>query len=517
MKKNIFFFFFLFSVSVSGQMSPSWINHFCCFDSVGPHSFSYPLGVVVENDSIIVGYFEDDSMKVKIISSNTGADLSNFDFTNDTVFSPVYYGGSFVKCREGYVSVTSTTDANGSSFLIFNVIDHNFNLINSTRLGTAYLQNKMTGLFNYPGSDTSYYVAQLSDSLRIFNFNTTDYSARVFSYGKDRMDRLYRNLFFNSSGDLTVVGFEPDGSHSSLVFKRIEVLNGNLLQSKDSTLSLGYSHECLQKDDSLIVVFTPLLPWPDLTFMSVDMNSFEYSDLIYTGEVVTGYFYRNLCKSPTLDKYYVETEEELFQFGTDYSFEYVRVLGQSTVGIYNQSPVLFDQNENPILFNSYLNNTILNEDLICRRLDRNSGNTIDSLIYDDVRNTPDFAVAQFFDAGNNLNLLYANDFDDAFILQEEAQLNIIQLSSLTNSQDEIPLEVIVIYPNPVSNYMKLSNKNLAGCRVDLCDVTGKSLKKFILNPESEIDVSDLKTGLYFLQFKKEGIVISNAKFIKIEN
>ena len=114
-------------------------------------------------------------------------------------------------------------------------------------------------------------------------------------------------------------------------------------------------------------------------------------------------------------------------------------------------------------------------------------------------------------------MLYANDFDDAFILQEEAQLNIIQLSSLTNSQDEIPLEVIAIYPNPVSNYMKLSNKNLAGCRVDLCDVTGKSLKKFILNPESEIDVSDLKTGLYFLQFKKEGIVISNAKFIKIEN
>ncbi len=514
MKKNILFFLFLLSVSVSGQMSPSWINHFCCFDSIRPHSFSYPLGVVVEDDSVIVAYFEDDSMKVKIIDSNTGSDMSNFDFPADTVFSPVYYGGSFVKCREGYVSVTGTTDANGSSYLIFNVIDHNFNLINSTRLGTAYLQNKMTGLFNYPGSDTSYYVAQLSDSLRIFNFNTTDFSTRIFSYEKDQIDRLYRNLFFNSTGDLTIVGFEPDGSYSSLVFKRIELLNGNLLQTKDSTLSLGYSHECLQKDDSLIFVFTPLLPWAELAFMSVDMNSFEYSSLIYSGVIVGGYNYHNFCKSPALDKYYVETEEELFQFGTDYSFGYVRILGQSTVSIYNKSPVLFDQNENPILFNSYLDNTISNEDLICRRLDRNSGNTIDSLIYNDVRNTPDFAVTQFFDASNNLNLLYANDYDDAVILQEESQLNIIHLTNLINNAGEI-YESNYIFPNPATNKIFVKDSNIAISEVQLLDITGKIVKKFKDNISDGLNINGISSGIYFLRLLSSGGKINTYKVVII--
>ena len=76
MKKNIFFFFFLFSVSVSGQMSPSWINHFCCFYSVGPHSFSYPLEVGVELDAI--GRIEVDALDLAAQAfalSETGHDL----------------------------------------------------------------------------------------------------------------------------------------------------------------------------------------------------------------------------------------------------------------------------------------------------------------------------------------------------------------------------------------------------------------------------------------------------------
>lgn len=204
MKKYLLFCLLWCSFSASAQLNPSWVNNFCCFDSVAPHSFSYPLGEVIKNDSIITAYFEDDSLKVKVINSNTGMDIADFNYASDTLFSPFYYGGSFIECDSGYLSATSTMDANNNSFIIFKVIDHRFNLINTKVVYTGHLQNPMSDLFKSPLGDSCFYLAHLSDSLRVFEFKISDFSSRTFTFEKGFNDYLNRNLFFNSSGEIVV-------------------------------------------------------------------------------------------------------------------------------------------------------------------------------------------------------------------------------------------------------------------------------------------------------------------------
>ena len=299
-------------------------------------------------------------------------------------------------------------------------------------------------------------------------------------------------------------------------FNRIDVVTGIMLQSEFSSHAFSYSHACYQEGDSVRVALT--LPPGDslITFQSVSVNDLNYSNRQVTNATTHGNV-RNYCTSPTGSKLYVESDGKLFQFDPGFTLNFERNLMPYSFSMYNRSSLLFDQNDNPVIFNSYVNNTIINDDLIFRRIDHNSGNTIDSLVYNDARNTPDIAITQFYDSNNKLNLVYANDFDDAFILQEETQLNIIQLDPLVDLQNEIPQVVIKMYPNPASTKLTFSDKDLVGSKVMLYDAMGKSLKAVILNSEPQIDISDLKTGIYFLQIKKENDVYLNTKFIKIDN
>ena len=68
-------------------------------------------------------------------------------------------------------------------------------------------------------------------------------------------------------------------------------------------------------------------------------------------------------------------------------------------------------------------------------------------------------------------------------------------------------------PNPVSDKLMISsNSILKTNQVDIVDVTGKVLKKVSLNKDMnsnfiEVDLVDLKSGIYFLKIrnKKETI------------
>ena len=103
MKKYLIFCLFCCSFSVSAQLNPAWINHFCCFDSIAPHSFSYPLGIIQSGDSMIIAYVEDDSVKIKVIDMFSGNDIANFNYGSDTISSPAYVNGSFMKTDSGYL------------------------------------------------------------------------------------------------------------------------------------------------------------------------------------------------------------------------------------------------------------------------------------------------------------------------------------------------------------------------------------------------------------------------------
>ena len=54
-----------------------------------------------------------------------------------------------------------------------------------------------------------------------------------------------------------------------------------------------------------------------------------------------------------------------------------------------------------------------------------------------------------------------------------------------------------IYPNPADNFVILQNAKV-GDKLDLFDVVGKKVKSFQVESESQqLDISELKTGLYF--------------------
>lgn len=70
----------------------------------------------------------------------------------------------------------------------------------------------------------------------------------------------------------------------------------------------------------------------------------------------------------------------------------------------------------------------------------------------------------------------------------------------TLSTEDLTMEdTFAIYPNPADNFVVLQNAKV-GDKLDLFDVVGKKVKSFNVESESQqLDISDLKTGVYFAQ------------------
>ena len=68
----------------------------------------------------------------------------------------------------------------------------------------------------------------------------------------------------------------------------------------------------------------------------------------------------------------------------------------------------------------------------------------------------------------------------------------------TLSTEDLAMEdSFAIYPNPADNFVVLQNAKV-GDKLDLFDVVGKKVRSFNVESESQqLDISDLKTGVYF--------------------
>ncbi|MBL0105340.1 MAG: hypothetical protein IPP51_17135 [Bacteroidetes bacterium] len=131
-------FLILFSLAVfssKAQMSINWVNHFCCFDSIAPHSFSVPVNKIIDGDTLILAYWQDSTYRVRKIDLTTGSDLMYVEpLVNNIIpfyFQDVnYYGGDFFKLNGEYYytgfSYPFPFILNSTSYL-------------STDLGFAYL------------------------------------------------------------------------------------------------------------------------------------------------------------------------------------------------------------------------------------------------------------------------------------------------------------------------------------------------------------------------------------------
>lgn len=87
-----------------------------------------------------------------------------------------------------------------------------------------------------------------------------------------------------------------------------------------------------------------------------------------------------------------------------------------------------------------------------------------------------------------------------------------------------PLEVISIegltieiYPNPTQDfvYIELDNSKLDNGRMLLYDINGRLIKgNFITNKKSEINITELAAGNYYLEISSSDLKICSYKIIK---
>ncbi len=72
-----------------------------------------------------------------------------------------------------------------------------------------------------------------------------------------------------------------------------------------------------------------------------------------------------------------------------------------------------------------------------------------------------------------------------------------------------------IYPNPVTDIVCISQEaDLNAGKYRILDVVGKCLREGILQRQTEINISDLSTGIYLLEIRSESGISSRSKLVK---
>ncbi len=112
-----------------------------------------------------------------------------------------------------------------------------------------------------------------------------------------------------------------------------------------------------------------------------------------------------------------------------------------------------------------------------------------------------------------------------------ANAKIVFTSDKTNNKDTLNMDIkgwyasvkelsknkeISLYPNPAKDNLILKYTSKESLQVDIYNVLGLKIKSVIYNNnDSNIDISDLQNGVYFIRFKDDGKVISKS-FTKAE-
>jgi len=72
---------------------------------------------------------------------------------------------------------------------------------------------------------------------------------------------------------------------------------------------------------------------------------------------------------------------------------------------------------------------------------------------------------------------------------------------------------ISIYPNPTSGKLTIDNGELTIQSIEITDITGKVVKSFSNFQNSEIDLSNLNSGIYFIKLQTDKQVFT-TKIVK---
>lgn len=97
-----------------------------------------------------------------------------------------------------------------------------------------------------------------------------------------------------------------------------------------------------------------------------------------------------------------------------------------------------------------------------------------------------------------------------YIIIDQIKVHQGQYVNTLSTEDLAMEDSFAIYPNPADNFVVLQNAKV-GEKLDLFDVVGKKVRSFNVESESQqLDISDLKTGVYFARVND----VKAIKFIK---
>ena len=73
----------------------------------------------------------------------------------------------------------------------------------------------------------------------------------------------------------------------------------------------------------------------------------------------------------------------------------------------------------------------------------------------------------------------------------------------------------IIYPNPASDYINIKLDGISADKLEICDISGKIiLSQTITKDYQQIQIRDLKRGMYFLKIYDKNQNIKILKFVK---
>src|SRR5690606_34719110 len=92
------------------------------------------------------------------------------------------------------------------------------------------------------------------------------------------------------------------------------------------------------------------------------------------------------------------------------------------------------------------------------------------------------------------------------------------VSVINVSNEEFESSNVVLYPNPATNFIVLESTNglLDLTELELCDITGKVLRKVAVNDKTasfKIDIDGLKSGVYLVKYGTQDS-LKVVKFVK---
>lgn len=86
------------------------------------------------------------------------------------------------------------------------------------------------------------------------------------------------------------------------------------------------------------------------------------------------------------------------------------------------------------------------------------------------------------------------------------------VNSIINNQSKNNLNV---FPNPADNYLTIENKKELLLNISIYDLSGRLIKNIIDFPAGGIDISDLKGGVYIIQYSSRNSQYNQVqKFVK---